>query len=133
MTEKYRLILYKCRNKTFYFFGEPLHFFPCFGVFELHNAQAICWGFSVSDPLPNGGLQEANIKFAHHVHHFFVEFCIACVAVQHDIGLNIRPLDFFNLFVALEEVFKTRQRNGILVLVSLFERKVFVLADKGLE
>ena len=30
------------------------------------------------------------------------------------------------------ELFKTRERNGILILVSCFERKVEILADTGL-
>lgn len=32
----------------------------------------------------------------------------------------------------IEEVFTTKQRSGILVLVSEFERSVFILADKGI-
>lgn len=32
-----------------------------------------------------------------------------------------------------EEVFRTRHRTGILILISLFERRVVVLADRGLD
>lgn len=32
-----------------------------------------------------------------------------------------------------EEVFRTRARSGILIFLSLFERRVVVLADRGLE
>jgi putative membrane protein len=31
-----------------------------------------------------------------------------------------------------EEVFATRERTGVLVFISLFERQVFVIGDKGL-
>jgi putative membrane protein len=31
-----------------------------------------------------------------------------------------------------EEVFNTRQRTGILIFVSFFEREVIVIADKGI-